>query len=64
MRKEEKGFLDDFGFTDLFQGFNVDYVNVTDEVWSKRIADSEEVKRAVESQFKPVKSDRLYSARN
>jgi hypothetical protein len=39
MRKEEKDFLDDFGFTDLFKEFNVGYVNVTDEVWSGRIAE-------------------------
>jgi hypothetical protein len=60
MRKEEKAFLDDFGFTDLFQEFNVDYVNVTDEVWSGRIADSNEVKKAVESQYSPVHTEKLY----
>ncbi len=60
IRKEEKDFLDDFGFTDLFQEFNVDYVNVTDEVWSGRIADPEDVKRAVESRYDPVQSKKLY----
>lgn len=60
IRKEEKAFLDDFGFTDLFKEFNVDYVNVTDEVWSGRIADPTEVKRAVESRFSPVQ-EKLYN---
>ncbi len=61
IRKEEKDFLDDFGFTDLFKEFNVDYVNVTDEVWSGRIADPTEVERAVESRFSPVQVEKLYS---
>jgi hypothetical protein len=60
IRKEEKDFLDYFGFTDLFQEFNVDYVNVTDEVWSGRIADSEDVKKAVESQYNAVHTEKLY----
>jgi hypothetical protein len=60
MRKEEKDFLDDFGFTDLFQEFDVDHVNVTDEVWNGRIADPNEVKRAVESRYNPVQAEKLY----
>jgi uncharacterized protein (DUF362 family) len=61
IKKEEKAFLDQYGFTDLFTEFNVEYVNVTDEVWSGRIADSDEVKRAVESSFEPVLTEKLYS---
>ena len=61
MRKEEKDFLDNFGFTDLFKEFNVDYVNVTDEVWSGRIADPTKVKRAVESRFSPVQAEKLFN---
>jgi hypothetical protein len=34
IKKEEKVFLDENGFMDLFQEFDVSYVNVTDEVWS------------------------------
>ncbi|MEE8570602.1 MAG: hypothetical protein V3S97_06390 [Candidatus Bathyarchaeia archaeon] len=61
MRKEEKDFLDNFGFTDLFKEFNVDYVNVTDEVWSGRIADPTKVKRAVESRFSPVRAEKIFN---
>ncbi|MFQ6052998.1 MAG: DUF362 domain-containing protein [Candidatus Bathyarchaeia archaeon] len=61
IRKEDRAFLDEYGFTDLFRDFNVTYVNVTDEVWNGRKADPVDVKRAVETRYKPVKMDRLYS---
>lgn len=61
IRKEDKAFLDNYGFTDLFKDFDVSYINVTEEVWSGRIADPTEVKNLVESRFKPVQTDKLYS---
>jgi len=61
LKKEDKAFLDEFGFTDLFREFNVNYINVTDEVWNKNIANPIEVKKLVESHFKPVNINRLYS---
>lgn len=60
IRKEDKAFLDEYGFSDLFKEFNVDYVNVTEEVWRGRAADPAEVKRLVESRFSPVQVERLY----
>jgi len=60
IKKEDKAFLDERGFTDLFREFDVEYVNVTDEVWSGRIADPAEVKEAVESRFKPAFTVKLY----
>jgi hypothetical protein len=61
IRAEEQAFLDQYGFTDLFAAFDVSYVNVTEEVWSGRIADPADVKRAVESRFPPVQTELLYS---
>ena len=58
--REDEAFLDEQGFTDLFEEFGVEYFNTTDEVWRGRHADPEEVKRAVESRFKPVQFERLY----
>jgi uncharacterized protein (DUF362 family) len=60
IRKEDKAFLDKYGFSDLFKEFNVDYVNVTEEVWSGRAADPAQVKGLVESRFSPVHVERLY----
>ncbi len=60
IRKEDKAFLDEYGFSDLFADYDVDYINVTEEVWNGRAADPAEVKKAVESQFMPVLAERLY----
>jgi len=61
LKKVDKAFLDEYGFTDLFKEFDVSYINVTDEVWNERIADPAVVKSSVESRFKPVQIDKLYS---
>ncbi len=60
IRAEDKAFLDKQGFTDLFEEFDVTYINVTEEVWSGRVADPTEVKTAVESRFEPVHVEKLY----
>jgi len=60
LRKEEKIFLDDHGFTDLFQDHGVEYVNVTEEIWRGKTVDEAAVKEAVEGRFNPVSEERLY----
>lgn len=60
LRKEDKAFRDRHGFTDLFNEFNVTYINVTEEVWNRRTADPGAVKRAVESKFRPILNEKLY----
>jgi hypothetical protein len=61
LKSEDKKFQDEKGFTDLFSEFNVDYVNVTDEVWSGRTLDPSEIKKHVESRFQPVDNEEMYS---
>lgn len=61
LRQEEQAFLDRFGFTDLFEEFDVTYVNVTEEVWSGRSADPAAVRRLVEARFPPVHEVKLYN---
>jgi hypothetical protein len=61
IQKEDKAFLDENGFTDLLNEFDVTYINVTDEVWSGRIANPDEVKKIVESRFGPIKMDVIYN---
>ena len=60
IRKGDNNFLERLGFRDLFQEFGVDYVNVTEEVWSGRAVDSGLVKEIVEKRYSPVFTDRLY----
>ncbi|MHA1916113.1 MAG: DUF362 domain-containing protein [Promethearchaeota archaeon] len=61
LKKGEKVFLDQYGFTDLFKEFDVRYINVTDEIWNGRGADPIEIKNTVENHFNPVEIDKLYN---
>lgn len=60
LRKEEQVFLDKFGFSELFEEYNVTYINVTEEVWNGRTANSNDIRGVVESRFHPVQVDKLY----
>ena len=61
LKKEEQAFLDQYGFTDLFEEFNVKTINVTEEVWHGRTAETEDIRNLVEARFKPVQVDKLYN---
>lgn len=61
IRKRDKQFLDQYGFTDLFNEHGIEYINITEEVWQGRTANPQEIKKAVETRFDPVFTDRLYS---
>ncbi|MBU7010062.1 MAG: DUF362 domain-containing protein [Theionarchaea archaeon] len=60
LRKEEEWFLDFFGFRKWFQKYNVDYVNVTEEVWNQRTAPAEKVKACLGDKKALVKNTRLF----
>jgi hypothetical protein len=58
--KEDQYFLDNYGFSDLFQDYGVEYVNVTDELWNGRYVDPVEIKNRTESRYSPVKVEKMY----
>ncbi len=60
IRRQDAWFLEEYGFKDLFEEFGVDYINVTEEAWKGRTADSILVKDAVEEKFSPAFTDKLY----
>ena len=60
IRKQDNWFLDELGFTDLFNEHEVEYINVTEEVWQGRTAEANEIKKAVETRFPPVFREELY----
>lgn len=61
LKEEDEAFRNMYGFSDLFEEFDVTYINVTEEVWNKRVADPTLIKRSVESRFRPVQHEQLYS---
>lgn len=60
LRRQDHWFLDEYGFTNLFQEFGVEYVNVTEEIWNGEITDPAEVKEAVEARYEPAFTDQIY----
>ena len=61
IREQDKRFLVEKGFERLFKEYDVEYVNVTEEVWSNRSADPKKIQKVVEEKFPPVKIEELYS---
>lgn len=60
MRRQDRWFMDNYGFTDLFQDHGAEYVNVSEEIWLERTVEKASVKRRVESLFPPVGIERIY----
>lgn len=60
IRREDKRFLDEHGFTDLFNDHGAEYVNVTEEVWKGRNADPREIEEIVETRFPSILTEKLY----
>ncbi len=59
-RRQDGWFLDEHGFTDLFQEHGAEYVNVTEEIWRGRIVDPGLVRGEVESRFGPALREKIY----
>ena len=60
IREQDSEFLRTTGFDTLFKEYDVEYVNLTEEVWSERIADPENVRKSVEAAFTSVSRKELY----
>jgi len=60
IKEDDQAFLDDRGFTELFEEYGAEYVNVTEEVWRGRAVEPETIKGIVEEGYPPVKTERLY----
>lgn len=60
LRESEKNFLKRTGIRDVIEDFEIEYVNITEEVLDEKIVSQETVKRLVESRYPPVLRDELY----
>jgi hypothetical protein len=60
IREQDKRFISEYGFKTLFKEYDVEYVNVTEVVWSDRIANAEDVMKLVEKKYLPVRRKTLY----
>jgi uncharacterized protein (DUF362 family) len=60
LKELDRKYLDDKGFTDLFREFNVDYINVSDEIWYGNVVDPAVIRETVEAKYGPLFEEKLY----
>lgn len=61
LREQDKWFLETTGIGAVLQRHGATYINVTEEVWSERVAPYHEVASRVESRYGAVDQPELYS---
>jgi len=61
IKEQDAWFLEYSGIMKVLRKYNVEYVNATEEVWSNRIADAEEIRNMVEGKFDPVANQEMYA---
>lgn len=60
LREQEKWFLEYTGLDELLKKYDVEYINITEEVWKNEIANPKIIQEIVEKKFSPVKHKELY----
>lgn len=60
-KKQDEWFLASTGIGEVLKKHQAQYLNITNDVWSGNMADPEQIKSLVESQFEPVVFKELYS---
>jgi len=61
IREQDIWFLEYSGIARVLKKYGVEYVNVTEEVWSDRIVNVEEIKNLVEGKFGSVARQEMYA---
>jgi len=60
IREQDRKFLRETGLGSLLKEYDVEYVNITEEAWSNRVANAENVRRLVEAKYASVMRKELY----
>jgi uncharacterized protein (DUF362 family) len=61
LQENDKWFLELSGIGNILQKHDVEYLNLSEELWSKRVCEPDQIKSLVESRFKPLVNDNMYS---
>lgn len=61
IEKQDNWFLENKGIEALLEKYNVEYINITEEVWSGRTVDAGTIQELVDGNYKPVMFKELYS---
>jgi len=60
LREQEKWFLESTGLNTLLKEYDVEYINITEEVWKGEVVDSKIIQQIVEQKFSSIKHKELY----
>ncbi len=61
LRENDEWFLELSDIRDILQKHDVEYLNLSEELWSKRVCEPDQIKALVEFRFEPLVNDSLYS---
>ena len=61
IKEQDNWFLEIKKIKPLLDRYNVEYINITEEVWSDRTVNPEIIKKLVEKKYEPVMFEELYS---
>jgi uncharacterized protein (DUF362 family) len=61
LRKNDEWFLKLTGIGEILREHNVEYLNLSEALWSKQLCDPEKIRGLVESRFEPLTNEILYS---
>jgi len=60
IKEQDEWFLRHSGIETVLRRHSIQYINVTEEVWSGRAVPKEDIKKIVERKFDPVRNDETY----
>jgi uncharacterized protein (DUF362 family) len=60
-RKNDKWFLEFSGISDILKKHEVEYISLSEELWTKRCCESDVIKEEVHKHFEPLEIEELYS---
>jgi uncharacterized protein (DUF362 family) len=61
LRRGDRWFLETNGIQQVLDKHQVEYLNLTEEVWAGRTADPKQIQRDVEAQYAPVQFEEMYA---
>ncbi len=61
LQRNDRWFLEFTGIGDVLKKHGVEYLNLSEEFWAKRVCKADQVKMLVESRFEPLVNDIMYS---
>jgi uncharacterized protein (DUF362 family) len=60
LKEQDQKFLETSGMAKLLEKYNAEYINITEEWWSGRVMNAEDIQKIVESKFQAVNHKELY----